>query len=102
MYEDLFSKRLIQLRTEKNVSARDMSLRIGQSPGYINSLENGKGYPSFTVFFYICEYLGVTPTEFFDEGNQDPEELREIITGLKSLSREQFQSIKIIVKGLRG
>lgn len=24
-------------------------------------------------FFYICEYLGVTPQEFFDEGNANPE-----------------------------
>lgn len=64
MFEDLFYQRLIKLRTEKGVSARDMSLSIGQSPGYINSLENRNGFPSMQVFFYICEYLGVTPAEF--------------------------------------
>lgn len=36
MFEDLFYQRLIKLRTEKGVSARDMSLSIGQSPGYID------------------------------------------------------------------
>ena len=41
-----------------------MSLAIGQSPGYINGLENKNGFPSMQVFFYICEYLGVTPAEF--------------------------------------
>lgn len=46
MFEDLFYQRLIKLRTEKGVSARDMSLSIGQSPGYINSLENRNGFPS--------------------------------------------------------
>lgn len=57
MFEDLFYQRLIKLRTEKGVSARDMSLSIGQSPGYINSLENRNGFPSMQVFFYISASL---------------------------------------------
>ena len=64
MEREDFVKRLIELRTNKGVSARDMSLSIGQSAGYINNIENGVNYPSMTVFFYICEYLGVTPKEF--------------------------------------
>ena len=35
MYEEQFSKRLTELRTQKGVSARDMSLSIGQNPGYL-------------------------------------------------------------------
>ena len=61
-----FAKRLTELRMNKGVSARDMSLSIGQSPGYINNIENGVNFPSMAVFFYICDYLGVTPMEFFD------------------------------------
>lgn len=101
MYEELFCKRLSQLRMEKKVSARDMSLSIGQSAGYINALENGNGYPSFAVFYYICEYLGVTPSEFFDEDNQTPVDLRELVNDLKYLSRDQLEGIKTIVKGLK-
>ena len=44
MYEELFYKRLIQLRMKKGVSARDMSLSIGQAAGYINALENKKSF----------------------------------------------------------
>ena len=61
-----FIKRLVELRMNKNVSARDMCLSLGQSCGYINNIENGVCYPSMTVFFHICDYLGVTPKEFFD------------------------------------
>lgn len=50
MYEDLFYKRLTELRIQKGVSARDMSLGIGQSAGYINALENKGGFPSMQVF----------------------------------------------------
>ncbi len=61
MNTEQFAERLAQLRTEKGVSARDMSLSIGQSAGYINNIENKNNMPSMTVFFFICEYLGVTP-----------------------------------------
>ena len=64
MYEEQFPVRLAKLRTAKGVSARDMSLSIGQSAGYINHIENGKALPSMAGFFYICEFLDITPQEF--------------------------------------
>lgn len=63
MFEEMFCNRLIQLRQEKNISTRDMSLSLGQSESYINRIENGKMLPSMTVFFYICDYFGITPRE---------------------------------------
>ncbi len=64
MYEDFFSDRIAELRLQKNVSAREMSLALGQNESYINRIENKKSFPSMQVFFYICEYLDVTPKEF--------------------------------------
>ena len=78
-YEEFLPQRLTQLRMQKNVSARDMSLSLGQANNYINSIENRKALPSMQSFFYICEYLGVTPQEFFDEGNACPVRLRELL-----------------------
>mgnify|MGYP000047537387 FL=1 len=66
MCKEAFSKRLVQLRMAKGVSARDMSLSLGQNPGYINSIENNKTFPSMSNFFEICDYLNITPMEFFD------------------------------------
>ncbi len=101
MYEELFYKRLVKLRTAKGVSARDMSLSIGQSAGYINALENRTGFPSMQVFFYICEYLGVTPSEFFDDSNGHPAEIRELLEDLNALDDEKIQNIKALIKGLK-
>ena len=53
--KNAFIQRLVDLRLKKGVSARDMSLSLGQSAGYINNIESGVNYPSMTVFFYICE-----------------------------------------------
>ena len=101
MFEDLFYQRLTKLREEKGVSARDMSLSIGQSAGYINAIENRNGFPSMQVFFYICEYLGVTPAEFFDEETNHPTELQEIYSDLNALDTEMLQSVKTIIKALK-
>ena len=54
LFEEQFVNRLTELRIKKGVSAREMSLSIGQSAGYINNIENGKNLPSMTIFFYIC------------------------------------------------
>lgn len=44
--EDNFAERLSQLREAKQVSAREMSLSIGQNCSYINRIENKKAFPS--------------------------------------------------------
>ena len=51
-------------------------------------------------FFYICEYLGVAPQEFFDEGNPDPQALREFIAEAKQLDAKSMQYILGIMKEL--
>ena len=100
LYEEMFSRRLAQLRMQKGVSARDMSLSLGQNHGYINSIENGKTFPTMTNFFYICEYLGVTPQEFFDEGNACPEALQEFIEEARKLDSRSMSYILGIMKEL--
>lgn len=85
----------------KGISARSMSLDLGRNAGYINTMENKKSWPSFPEFFYICERLGVTPDEFFDEGNQAPERLREIVKDLKRLDPEQLKNIAAIIKAMQ-
>lgn len=93
MYEEFFCLRLAKLREQKGVSAREMSLAIGQNPSYINRIENGKAFPSMQVFFYICEYLGVTPEEFFATATDAPAQVRALTAAFSELLPEQRQSI---------
>lgn len=101
MYENEFSLRLSQLRNLKGVSARDMSLSIGQNPGYINNIESGKAMPSMSGFFYICEFLGVTPCEFFDFSSKSPADLNDIINDLKQLDQIQLFHIGAVIKDIK-
>ena len=101
MEEKDFSLRLARLREKKGVSARDMSSSIGQNPGYINNIETGKSMPSLTGIFYICEYLGVTPSEFFDLESTNPSKIDAIVQDMKHLDDAQLDTIAALVKGLR-
>lgn len=100
MNEEQFPIRLAKLRTEKGVSARDMSLSIGQNAGYINNIENGKALPSMASFFFICEYLGITPQEFFDFDSEQPELLSSVVANLKKLNKDQLHNIAEIIEDL--
>lgn len=100
MYEKEFAQRLAQLRAKRGISARDMSLSMGQNPGYINSIENGKSFPTMMNFFYICEFLHLSPSEFFDMSSDDPEKLRLLMESIKKLSDRQVDSLTVIVDGM--
>ena len=100
MDEKDFAIRLARLREKKGVSARDMSLSIGQNPGYINNIETGKSKPSLDGIFFICEYLGITPSEFFDMDSQNPSKLDAIIKDMKKLNDHQLEIISTLVKDL--
>lgn len=95
-----FGLRLAQLRIKKGVSAREMSQSLGQNASYVNSIETGRIMPSLKTFLYICEYLEITPAEFFDFESSDPVRLRSIIADMKSLNDEQLAVIAKLVKDL--
>lgn len=99
-FENYFANRLSQLRGQRGVSARDMSLSMGQSPGYINKIESKQSLPSMTGFFYICEYLNISPKEFFDDHVEDPFEIAELDKKLLMLDRNQLNAIKCMVDAL--
>lgn len=100
MDEKDFSLRLAQLREKKGVSARDMSLSMGQNPGYINNIESGKSMPSLTGIFYICDYLGITPSEFFDMESDNPTKMKDVLMDLKRLDDQQLETISKLIKDI--
>lgn len=92
--EKSFYQRLTSLREKKGVSAREMSLALGQGEGYINNIENGNNFPAMATFFYICDYLGVTPKDFFDLDAQNPNKIEVISQKMKSLTDAQLDLIE--------
>ncbi len=102
MYEEYTQNRITQLRLQRNVSARDMSLSLGQNVNYINQIENRKALPSLQGLFYICEYFGITPEQFFDEGNACPARLAALMEDMRKLDAATLEHIAALVKKLAG
>lgn len=84
-YSALVRTRITQIRNEKNISMRDLSLSINKSHTYILDLSKKKTLPSMDSFLKICARLGVTPVEFFDESIQSPSEAKRIIFEMERL-----------------
>ena len=101
MEKQAFIKRLTELRMAKGVSARDMSLSLGRSPGYINNIENGVNLPSMAMFFYICDYLKITPKEFFDTDSLNPTKLNQLAALAKDLSSDKLDLVMNLVKEMK-
>lgn len=101
MYEDFFAERITSLRNQKNVSAREMSLALGQNGSYINRIENKLALPSMQAFFYICEYFQISPQDFFDENNPAPVKTGQIMDELKKLDSVQLDTVLAVAKGLQ-
>lgn len=92
-----FPARITELRTQKGISARDMSLSLGQSESYINKIENKRTLPSMAGFIYICEYFGITPQEFFNVDSQTPQKSKELLHELERLTSVQVDHIMLII-----
>ena len=85
MDEKFVRERITQLRLRKGVSEYRMSYDLGHSRGYVHNISSGKALPPMKEFFAICDYFGLTPQQFFDEGTQNPELIQKAIAGMKQL-----------------
>lgn len=101
MTEKDISNRITQLRLQKNVSEYKMSLALGHSKGYIQSISSGRTMPSLGEFLAICDYLEVTPQQFFDEDNKNPILMKKLIDSLTKLDEKDLKMIMDLSERLR-
>lgn len=100
MDEQFIRNRISDLRTRKGISEYKMSLDLGHSKSYIQSISSGKALPSLTEFLYICDYLGVTPKYFFDQEQNEPLLITEINTIMHDMEREDLEALLHVAKRL--
>jgi transcriptional regulator with XRE-family HTH domain len=86
-------ERLALLRTQMGVSAKDMSLSIGQKETFIEEIEQKRLTPCMEDFLSICEFFKITPGEFFDEKNLNPTLLNQLLQKLLPLSGTALEDL---------
>lgn len=101
MKKQEFAKRLSELRKNKGVSAREMSLSLGQSENYINHIENAKAFPSMAIFLEICEYFGITPDEFFSYEKKNIDTISQLAQTCDRLTKEQIQLLVSVAENMK-
>lgn len=94
---DFMRNRITELRIKKGVSEYQMSLDLGHSRSYIQNIASGRSKPSIDEFLYICEYLNITPRDFFDEGVAEPVLIQKAIDGMRKLSDKDLLSLLSII-----
>ena len=97
-YAEFIRNRITELRLQKNVSEYQMSLDLGHSKSYIQGISSGKALPSMSEFITICEYLGITPRDFFDDGTSNPVLLQKLLDKSKSLRDSDIELLLNIIE----
>lgn len=90
MDEEFIRKRITQLRLQKNVSEYRMSIDLGHSRSYIQSISSGRALPSMSEFLYICDYFNITPIDFFDTQSHETLLVQELNDLSKNLSKDDL------------
>lgn len=90
MDEQFIRERITELRTKKGISEYKMSLDLGHSRSYMQGISSGRTLPSLSEFLYICDYLEISPKDFFDDSIENPALLQSILDKLKELSEDDW------------
>lgn len=67
MTESFIGNRIAELVKVKKISTIKMSEDLAQSKDYIDNIIEHKQLPSMQRFLAICDYLELSPAEFFTE-----------------------------------
>lgn len=67
MHESFIGNRIAELVKVKKISTIKMSEDLAQSKDYIDNIIEHKQFPSMQSFLAICDYLELSPAEFFTE-----------------------------------
>ena len=90
--------RITQLRLQKGVSEYQMSYDLGHSRSYVYNISSGKSLPPMAEFLQICDYFGITPSQFFDDTSENPALLQTAVEELRKLDDDD---LVLIISTLR-
>ena len=91
-----FIQNLKFFRKQKGMRQLDLALEIGKSSNYINSIENGKYFPSPETIESIARSLGIEPVRLFGKCEEsEKEKIAETVLNIEeTLRSEVLESIQ--------
>jgi transcriptional regulator with XRE-family HTH domain len=90
--------RIGYFRVQRNLSARELSLRIGKHDTYINKLESKDFNLPVQVLLEIIDALGLTCEEFFADNFINYRKDEEVTNLLNNATNEQKTAVMTLLK----
>ena len=100
MDANFIRERITELRLKKDVSEHRMSMDLGHARSYIHSIVSGRVLPSMSEFLSICEYLEITPKNFFDEELKGAAQFTKLEKNVRKLSEQDLTFITDLAERL--
>lgn len=85
--------RIKQIRDKANLSARELSLRLGKNDCYINKIESSQFVPPIDMLLQIIECCNSTPEEFFHRDLLSYQKDRTLLDYFSKLTPKQKDAI---------
>jgi len=82
-------KRITLFREKKGITVNRLANEAGISQSYLREVELGKKKPTVETLSFVCEALGITLKDFFDDGSISRLETDELSAALFRLTPEQ-------------
>ena len=98
--ESYIAKRITQLLMARNISEYQMSLELGHSKSYIQSITSGKSMPSTQELFNIADYFDMSLSEFFDEERSLSPTVQKAIDAIRELSEHDAALVLAMIQRL--
>lgn len=101
MDENFIRSRITELRLKKGASEYQMSMELGQNRSYIQAISSGRSLPSMKQFLNICDYFEITPLQFFDTEETNPQLIKKALDGMRTLKDEDLMMLINFINRLK-
>lgn len=86
-------KRIAYFRTAKGYSVNKLANLSGVSQSYLRDIELGNKNPTVEFISIICDTLGISLKDFFDDQTEDTLSSDPLLTKIYQLTPKQRQSL---------
>lgn len=97
-------RKINRMRIERGWSVYKLAELSGLSEKTIYNWEKRSSIPTIQALEGICDAFGITLSQFFAEDNyvEMNAEMKELFDSYLSLTQEQKQAVKVMIKTMRG
>lgn len=93
--------RITRLRTAKHYTVNKLATLAGISQSYLRDVELGNKNPTVEVLSYVCDALGISLSEFFDDEAERKLISDPLINTIYQLDKEQREALLAFLNTLK-